>query len=1723
MTASPPKPVRRRRWRRRLLWLAAALVLVRLLLAISLPWLADFAVKGMGLRLAWQSASLSLFGGSLEIEGLTAAPRQAAADAPPLLTVAHLAVDVDMLSLLSLPTLRLAAIDGARLRLQRRADGSLELPPELTAPAAGADAAAEPPKSILPRSLALPFCLRQLRLADLRCELTDPSLPAPHRFDLIADLTLTDLGDPDTKAQLLARVTSPQAVDQLRLQAAVSTAPQQLAVVADGGLRGLRPHALATWLQPFGIAPVADVDDADLHFELQASSAALPIEAIAATATLAADWRTDGEPLLSLPQLRVDCARFADDGVRGLRAQLHGLRAEAGQRQDGALQVLGFAVSPPATPAPASPPANAAPAAAAAALPFADVQLELRDCQLAWHAAAAPQPLDLQLQFESLDVGPFHSDGGGPPASLSARLHLPGLVETVLLRDGELQLQPPTLRARLEIAGVTLAELQPQLRANGVHGLDGADLQADIAAAADLRDPAQPVLQLALRDVRLAHAGNELVWQQLALRDVGIAAADHRLRIGEVAIDGPRCAVQRAADGSFELLGLRIAPPPPAAAAAAPAPAPEPPAAAPWQFELAKLRWRGAALQFTDAAAVEPVVLQLQDIELSIDDLVAGRAAGGRRRGHLGLRARLPDVCEQLSIDGRLLGTAAGLDAALQLQASELTLAALAPYLAAAGAQPTLQHGSLTGKLGAVVDLGGGGNSFAVDDLSLRDGDDELLRLGRVLVQGLGTDADGTRVASVELEDSLVRLGRDADGNLLLPGLRLRPGAPAATAATAIEASAPAAAAPAALRLDRLHLSGCELRWHDAAPDPAVALTAVIAVDGDHLSTQAGAAPAPLSLQLRVPGGDDQFDVDGTVQLDPARLAVDLQLRSQGLDGSRLQPYLPAGLSLSLRDGNLAAQLTAAVAALPQGGRRLACELRDVLLRDGDAELLAVPELRVGVARLDAEQQVFDIEQIVASGVRARLHRRDTGLDAFGLHFAPVAGPPLAAVEADAAPRPVASAAVADAAPPSLVPHLHLGRLDLEVADLEIVDDTLGADAVPLQLQARLHTAAEWRSNADDPMQSPPLSLQLDAAALPVCQHIELHADIAALAAEPNLQGALRLSGLDTTALLAVLPQLQQRFAAEMTAGELSARFRAQIDLRRRRALQFDLTRPLALTARVEAVQLRQSAGGPLLAGVDSIDIDAPRIDPQSGSVLVRSIDIATPALHAHRDQDGLHVFGLRVLPVDLEPVADQQVAPAPAPAPAAAPSASPADVTVDLLSVSGIDFAYTDATTDPVTVLPLSGLDIDVAHFSTRALRQPEPFRFDVYLRGGEVALPQRQHSSSLLAGILGSAAKIVTGGDDQHAMQQRPLLDELAITGSLQLHPAPTGQIQVSIAGLELQALQGLARRGSVDIADGIIDTGVTLDLMGERGIDVSSNTTFTYLSLSEPAGGPISTYLRLPAPLDTVLYVLRNDADEQRVPLSFHIDPAGVGSGAVATAAIKALGAVLTKAIASSPLRLAGVFTGALGLGGEREDLQQQAQTVLFAAGDCSLPPDLELHLQPLLELLRGDAEIHVVLEHALGQADVARAEVLANPSADAARRLAARLRQQRRSLQVERAAEAARAFGLFDAGQTAAAQQQAETVRRLDRRLGGIEQALRPVLQLLRADAERNAERRTRDASLQIADARLQALRLWLGSRIGEQAAQRIELRRPRFDPALAEGGAIVLTPKRRSGG
>lgn len=1339
--------------------------------------------------------------------------------------------------------------------------------------------------------------------------------------------------------------------------------------------------------------------------------------------------------------------------------------------------------------------------------------------------SSAPRTPELagELHFELLGdetqrfgldatLGPSEAGASGPRTPFALTLQAPGHLRAGSVQDGEFTFGEAGVEAsfRLQLDGITPGRFTEPLAHRGVTwpegGLDlGGTFVLDAGTSTSLE----------LRGLELRGGGEALRLPRLRVQDLRQNGGE--LAIGDVLLEGPELTAARAADGTLQVCGLRLgpatAPASPAVAAADDAPAP----LAAWpSLRLGQLRWQGAMVRFTDATVAPAGQLELRDVQLRADALAFGCAAPP---GRLELRLGLVDTIDAVRLEATLRPSRDALQADLQLTADGVTLAALAPWLAEAGLAPELRDGSLRSAFDVQVVRAESGLTITanVANLALLDGERALLRVRNGSGEQLQVGPAGLHLGSWRLGEPFASVRTDADGTVHGLGLRTlataqatsNPAASAPATATPAAAKPPQATATTAARSQPLRHG--PLRLERAAVELTVAgreQPLLLQLDAEVGAATGGPTPIPLSATIRFAGAVRELAARGSFT-PGADWQLALTLDGSGLDGRGLHGLLPPHLRCTLADGSLHAALDARA---QEAG--FVAALRALRLVDRGEELLAVDTVDLPVLELGRDR--LRLGELRVAGVRGLATFTDDGLHLGGLQFgeAAAAAPAAAANQATASdPTPAAAAPPARSERPRL-PIVHLDGASLALERF-VLRDRRGGDGEPLPLQATL-TLARWRP---EPGRSAPLGVRLEASAPPLCRSFVLDGTLDPYVLQPTFDATLTAAGLAPKALARWSPHLGERIEGLVDDVSFQATLHARLDLKRRDPLEFDPTRAFAGEFALLDTVLLDTATGQPLAKVGALDVTLRAFDPTSGDLLLRSVHVDDVVIAAARTHAGLELLGVRLRPAPAAASDATTAGPAaaePSPAPATEPARPAAEFAIDHLAVQGVSVTLRDATTEPPSDLPFADAEFELDGFTTRGLYEVHPFRFRAAVRGGPVSLEQRVLRSSLLSGLVGSAGAAVLGGSNQHTMEQRPLLDEARVRGELQLFPKPIGTIQVDVGGFELQALRGLAKASGVELTDGLVDHSSSFVLRGEDGIDLASSTVFTWLSLREPPGGPISTYLRLPAPLDTVLFLLRNEADEQRIPLHVTLPGQRSGAGALTQAIVDALVAVLADAVASAAGRAGGMLTGAIGLGGST-GVPDVSTAWTFAPGDPEARP---ADLAPLLAAVVGDPTLEIVLIHELGRADEARANQLANPEPAELQQTVRTLRDRQQELLRQRTPLAERVAASYATGQVQDARSLWTELAVLDRQLGELGRTLDQALDMSAGDTQRLQKRRTQAAAVALGERRLQAVRDALRRAAPDLPDARIQARRARAVVADGDDAGRVRAMLRR---
>lgn len=1343
-------------------------------------------------------------------------------------------------------------------------------------------------------------------------------------------------------------------------------------------------------------------------------------------------------------------------------------------------------------------------------------QLAAATSQLQLAASLDHRPI---LAFEA-GFGPLQTTASTTVLPLALALQLPDLLDSLRLTDASITLAAGQheLQATLRGEGLRLAPLRQQLSAAGLQ-LPDDGLQFAIQLSARHQQPADGEQQLDLRLAEVSLGQGESMLRLRELRAEGLRW-QQGLQLDLLQVDGPDLTLRRTADGSLAVAGLRLAAPPataaPPAAASPPAnttPPSSPPttsaaaAGASPELLLRAFQWSGGRLRWIDDALPVPATLDCDQWSLVGSNLGYGSKPPD---GRLELQLQLPASSDRLRATLQLRAGPQATQASLQLAGEALTLQAVSPWLQPLGLQPEWQAAELAVAVMANVqplpdglELG-----FALQQLRLRDGQQTLLSLQQTSPGQIRFAPGSIHIADLRLDGPQLSCDRDAQGRLAVAGLRLLPGTSAgSTSANTSTQSTPAPGTPPStpidLRTGTLQLANARLDF--AAPAAAPEHRASVLLAASLAPHAADGQPSAVAIELQLAEAIRSLQLTGDLSRTRDSLSLRTTLRGTGLGGPGFAALLPPGLAVPLADGSLRGELE--LRHQSAGDRdSLLLQLREFELRDGDREWAALGLLEADLAAIGAD--LIHLRNLSASGLRALLQQSDQGLEVPGLRIAAVAASPTQATAATTAEP----AGRSGPTPPSQLPRLQLDAIDLSYDRLEF-RDLRDPAAQPLVLQSRLVLQQPW-ATANDLSQSAPLQLRCATSAKPLCGAATVDLALQAFALQPWLDANIELTDLQPAAIGDVLPALRGQLGASGGRLAASAHLHAELDLRRRDPQQFAFDRPFGGHLVLDHLLVQDLDANTPVVSLQSLDLTARSIDPATGDLLLREVELSGLAVDLEQRPNGLAVAGFL-----LSPTTATATATSPPPPQTATPR--PPTIALDRLRLQGLRLGYRDLTTSPPTLLPLEDLDVELTDFSTAALREARSFQFDLTARGGNVPLDRRVRRSSVLAGVVGSATSALLGAADRHQQEPRPLFQDLRLQGTLQLHPLPRGQVEIDLAGFELPALRGLANQGGVAIHDGLFDLRTRADLRGSEGSQLRAGLVFTSLSIAEPPNGPISTYLRLPAPLDTVLFLLRNDADEQRLPLQVQLPAQGLAVGTLVEAAVEALALAIGNAIARSPFRLASTVTGLFDFSTAAGSHEPQVAFAPCAAGATVPDP---APLAGLLKQFAADPELQLQLVHELGPADLERCATLANPAPATVAAAIARLRHERSLLLTARQDLAATTAARHAAAHHEAVGLQTQLLE-LDTRLGRLEHTLDAALDQFDDQSPRARQRRTRLAAERLANQRLDELAATLLQQLPAGSNDRLERRRPRAQvaPDLEAGGRIVVTLRRRSQG
>ena len=1723
--ASTARAGKLRKWRRRLsrvlLVLFIVVVLGRFLVSLAFPLVVGHVVAFYNLSCTYDRAELSISDGNLNLFNLTLRPKEGG---EPIAHADFIYGNISPLELLRgrLHVFRVEA-DGTELSLDRNADGTIPLLQRLF-PATVTKTSSNPATPPRPIDLQSPLKVEAFRLTHLNVHIRDQHVSPT--LDTVVQLAVrvSNLGVPGEPTSFEVSVSADQLLEDLLLKGQAKTDGNHLDALMTVAIRDLHPTPAAGYLLPAGIRPASDSISMRMSAALTATASTNVPGALTGNLALS-DLRAeaDGQQSIRVDSVNVGIDSFDPTALRLGQVLVAGVHVSTSRTHEGLLRACGVELTTPEQ--------NNASPTTAPAYPISVASVQLHDCRLDLVDEAVTPPANLAVQLDALMI--TEPPAGGPLA-IVGRLGLPGVAKQINLSGSTDPFAPiKTADVKVRVEGIQPTALKPYLDALGLEsefkdGSFGCDLTASLSPQPDGGIAADAHLS----KLRLDN-GAEL----LGLNDVvvkGASANARRIRFESIDISGPALMVQRDASGALSLLGMRTKPPTaPATApsAASTNTATSQPAAARTplpRLEIGKFNWHDAHVHLVDQAISPPQSIAIDDVGVEAHDLKLGLDPADYADNTGTIKAWLvaPHLIDRLDFDGVVTPGPSAVQLDLTATGSGISPAALGPYLKPFGVEPLTHDGSL--KVHALVALAKKGDALdaslqldgfhygaAGGDLVAVDG----MRIGHVQIGG-----EELAITSVVIDHPQARIERDADGGLIFAGVKLLEPQSAPPSARVTNGSAALAAgqspitstAPFVGTLRSLQIHNAALSWTDRAVHPAVTTSLTSDIDLKNLTIGRPAHDATVRIAAAIPDVARRVTVFG--EFSPARgnQSAHLDVAAFGVEIGPLAPYLPPGITSTLSDGRLNFTLDGEIIAHSKGGVGGKLQIHDLDYRDGDSPdaLFTMDDLSVIGSRIDPTGGVIALDEVSTRGIELSASRAPGGaIRLMGLSIAspppttqPAATQPAGPPAAAPAAGPGLSAAQIVAAANKALPLVTLDKLDLNVHRVSFVDATRPKAAALSLVDLRLQNKNRIVWLGPDAATRPPTQLLLTSGVAPLADQLSVAMKVTPFALHPAVALDLAVTGIHGDGLTKLVPELADTLdGSAMTNGQAEAHVEAVLKLDRRDPMVFDFSTPYAADFLLTNVRFRSSPGSPTLGGLDEVQAEDIRVRPATSNVEVKSLEITKPALLVAREKDGIHALGWTIkLPAPTtqpttqptkQPMAVASKAPAPSPTTQPAPTG---EIKIDRILASGLDVRIEDRTTSPVTVIPLSALDLEIRDLSSQAPYQDKPVRFSVLINSGKVSLPARTKSG----------------------VEDRELFSQISASGKVGLYPQYNGWAKASVSGFDLSGLTAEAAAYNITLTRGAFDANVDLHFEPGNVIDTSAKLIVTDLSLSEQPKGPISSALQLPAPLDVCIGALEDPDGSITLPLNFQIKDARPEG--IAGAAVGAVSSVIVTAVASAPVKVVGGVGNLLGLGPKKPG-QEQPIVLPYDPGAVALEEGELSTLRNLAQRMIKEPNIELTILHTFGAGDVAVLASRANPSADDARSLAYQLRAHKlelSSLRAQVSGQAEAQLAAFDATDASAT---IDRLRAIDRELAQTEDALDRTYDLLRPGAQRQADRRTRAAALEVAAQRLLAIRAELRALGVADVDRRVHLLHPTFTPGDQADSSVTVQPVRTKGG
>jgi hypothetical protein len=720
-----------------LLGLIVLLVVARLLLALTLPWIVNGQARDVGVRVEWEHLDLSLLRGELQLRNLAVSPVDGK---DPFLTVGFARVDLIPLALLSKRAhVRRVEVDNLVLLIDRDERGAspfLEMVQRIRARSTSTlytklKFLHETTLEVIAEAVVAQHAQVHLRDASV-----SPRVDALLEADLRAsDVTLNATLPRPARLDLTARCSP--GLERLKVEGELKATERGAQGALAVALESLRLGPFAGHLALLGLEPAAGALSFGTRLELTRTPS-LETPGTEAVVVRCDDTRlvADGHQVLSLRSVLAEAPVASPERIAVTRVEVSDLATDT-VRTEAGFTALGLRPRPREDRGAEAPPTAqtaSVPAKAGVETFTAPPVLELRDLLLRnlrarFHDEKERAALPIEVTLDHLEVRGLKQDPATPDAAatLDVLVTAPGVVDSIAVVGTAVPFSPrQQLTLALDLEGIAPRALEPYLASVGIEPLlRNGSLKLDLDATAERLPGGAYQGEAALSSITYRD-GEELGGvERIRAKGTKLDLRSLECDISLVEVSNPRFALKRDASGAIVAAGFRIVPAllprrehraggeKPAAREKTPR----------LQVDLATLHdIRG---RFDDKFTKEPVHLEITDGGFEVRTITCDFSRTAPAPSPALFRGWLaaPGLVESVAVVGSVVASPFAPRLSLATRVDGITLRAVAPYLENAGARSDLERGRLELACHADAKLEPGEleASGALDRLSFRD------------------------------------------------------------------------------------------------------------------------------------------------------------------------------------------------------------------------------------------------------------------------------------------------------------------------------------------------------------------------------------------------------------------------------------------------------------------------------------------------------------------------------------------------------------------------------------------------------------------------------------------------------------------------------------------------------------------------------------------------------------------------------------------------------------------------------------------------------------------------------------------------------------------------------------------------------------------------------------------------------------------------------------------